>query len=91
MHSRDLTLITTRTEARIRVVDRVLSRPVASAEPANAASRPAPPVDPFHTAHVRPAGPPVAPSPAELNVITDHVLTAIDRRLIAHNERFGRG
>jgi hypothetical protein len=91
MHSRDLTLITTRTEARVRVVDRVLSRPVASAQPHNATPRPAPPVDPFRTAHVRTTGPSAAPSPAELNVITDHVLTAIDRRLIAHNERFGRG
>jgi hypothetical protein len=31
------------------------------------------------------------PSAAELDTITTHVLTAIDRRLIAHNERLGRG
>ncbi len=90
-HLRDLTVTTTRTEARVRVVDRVLSRPAASAEPSPAGRPAAGPVDPFHAAPVRPATPPSAPSPAELTAITNHVLTAIDQRLIAHNERRGRG
>jgi hypothetical protein len=90
-HLRDLTLTTTRTEARVRVVEKVLPRSAASADPSGVAARPAVPLDPLPTRHVRAATPSAAPSPEELNTITNHVLTAIDRRLIAHNERLGRG
>lgn len=89
-HSRDLTVLTARTETRVRAVDRVLSHPGAGAEASPPAQRAAP-VDPFRAAHARNAASPAPPSPAELNTITDYVLKAIDHRLIAHNERLGRG
>jgi hypothetical protein len=33
---------------------------------------------------------PIPLTPSELSRLTDHVVTAIDRRFIAHRERHGR-
>jgi hypothetical protein len=85
--------VDSRTEDRVRAVDRVVpdsaaarsSAPVVEDEwPAPSAPRPR--VESMATPAVR-----TQPTPAELDAITNHVLTTIDHRLIAHNERLGRG
>lgn len=51
----------------------------------------APPVRFADETAPRPRFAAATPSPAELTTITNHVLSAIDQRLIARNERLGRG
>jgi hypothetical protein len=86
-------LVNARTEERVRAVDRVVPHAMAgrSSSPVvedrwHAPSAPRPRFEPIAPQATR-----VQPTPAELDAITDHVLTAIDHRLIAHNERLGRG
>lgn len=82
-----------RTEERVRAVDRVVPQAAAGRSSApvvedgwHAQSTPRPRSESIATPAIR-----THPTPAELDAITDHVLTAIDHRLIAHNERLGRG
>jgi hypothetical protein len=82
-----------RTEERVRAVDRVVPHSAAARSSASVVedgwpvpSAPRPRVESMATPAMR-----TQPTPAELDTITNHVLTAIDHRLIAHNERLGRG
>lgn len=88
----DREVVNTRAESRVTHVERVVQRtssmpaqpaPEGAAWPASSPRRYTPSV-------AAPAAAIAAPSAAELATITNHVLTAIDRRLIAHNERLGR-
>jgi hypothetical protein len=81
---------TTRSEVRPPAVSQVVPRPAkpVETESENQSSRGELP----RTSVPRPVEPlPLRPTPADLSVITNQVLTEIDRRLIAHNERRGRG
>jgi hypothetical protein len=85
-------VLAVRHEARVPGVDRVVSRPsgaetarmaaVGSAEQAEPARTPWPAAQ---------TAVPSGPSPADLATITNHVLTAIDHRLVSYRERLGRG
>lgn len=81
---------TTRSEVRPPALSQVVPRPAKSVQtesenrfsPSELPRTPVPrPVEPV----------PLRPTPADLSVITNQVLTEIDRRLIAHHERRGRG
>jgi hypothetical protein len=92
-HSRDRrvdALHTTRSEVRPPVLCQVVPR---SAKPVGTeADNPYSPREWPRTPVSRPAEPvPLRPTPADLSMITNQVLTEIDRRLIAHHERRGRG
>jgi hypothetical protein len=80
---------------RIRVVERVVTH-AASVASAAADGPSATVAAPAPAASGWPARGRTSPEaeriePAQLATITDHVLTAIDRRLIAYGERLGRG
>jgi hypothetical protein len=86
--------VVARHETRIARVERVVTRTSAAPAATPGAGRPSSAPDwPPAAATRQPAvtTTPSGPTPAELSVITNHVLTAIDHRLIAHNERLGRG
>ncbi|HEY7050884.1 MAG TPA: hypothetical protein VH496_01940 [Mycobacterium sp.] len=82
---------TARREIRVADVARVLPKPGglrAGADQIGAETAPLrpKPMDPHPVTRSA-----AAPTPFELTTITNQVLTEIDRRLIAHNERLGRG
>ncbi len=90
---RERTIVPARQETRVSRVACVVPKAAATrGRPTDEVERPV-------TARPAPAAwapqpmttPPLAATPTQLATITDHVLTAIDRRLIAHNERLGRG
>lgn len=85
-----------RHEARLATVEQVLARPAASAADGTAPATPL--LRSPYTAIAAPDRPSssspssaTAPTSAELAVITNSVMSAIDQRLIAHAERLGRG
>lgn len=90
-HLRDVTLTTTRREERVSVVSRVIPRPATAVETQAESQRRMSPFYPPQLASSAPQQVAAGPNPAELATITNHVLSAIDHRLIAHNERLGRG
>jgi hypothetical protein len=85
-------VVSVRREARVPGVERVVPRS-APTPPPESSSLPAvtESARPFPGRPVVGERPTTGPSPAELATITDHVLSAIDHRLIAYNERLGRG
>jgi hypothetical protein len=90
---RETTVVCGRQETRVAGIACVVPKPAPARGPADEVVRPVaartPPSVPW--AAPPPISPLAGPTPRELAAITDHVLTAIDRRLIAHNERLGRG
>lgn len=81
---------TSRSEIRPPALSQVVPRPAKSV--GTDGENPYSPRELPRTPVSQPAEPvPLRPTPADLSVITNQVLTEIDRRLIAHHERRGRG
>jgi hypothetical protein len=88
---RELTVITTRHETRVTGVECVVPKNSPAHAPLEHRQTQRPPTAFVDATPPHPQSSQGAPSPAELATITNHVLTAIDQRLIARNERLGRG
>jgi hypothetical protein len=88
----ELTTVASRRETVVSRVALVVPKPTAPEIPDDEPKTHWPPTRLGDQSPLRPLEAPSAgPTPAELATITNHVLTAIDSRLIAHNERMGRG
>jgi len=87
---REHTAATTRKEMRVADVTRVLPKAVTAAPDSGEIAMARTPLRPAPVAQ-RSAAVSLAPTPTDLATITNQVLTEIDRRLIAHHERRGRG
>ncbi|SEB02471.1 MULTISPECIES: hypothetical protein [unclassified Mycobacterium] len=89
---RRLAIVTTRRETRVPSVACVVPKAAVSPPESRADDRTRWPATQDEALPIlRPQPQVTGPTPGELATITNHVLTAIDRRLIAHNERLGRG
>jgi|SRR5215467_2917073 len=80
-----------RSEARVRIVERVVAQPLSAGGPQTGTTTSPPPPEPqAWVSTPRPAHVTSTATP-DIAAITNHVMRAIDQRLVAYNERLGRG